>query len=241
MRRLLTVLVPALALTLGLVTPARAENLSYGMWDNDFVGTSSYRQATFYKTIDGLRAYAEITGTITTSWNLQEISASGSKYRYWKLHVDTRISPRKKNREYRVANDDLWTRVSVWPQGATKLQRWTTASKTLVKTSCTTASIGLGQSLGPFSASLGLADWSFCTRVKLASNANPQDTWRQHYVVRDFDMASDYGVVYILKTPRHQMPRFNIDVDFPKDTGSGYDVKNVVGSYSTLTPRSGRY
>lgn len=236
-------LAATLALGLGLAAPpaAHAENLSSGMWDNGTVGSSNYRQAAFFKTIDGYDAYAEMTGSISTTWNLQELSASGSDYRYWKLHVDTRIRPTEKNVEYRVANDNLWTSISVWPQGATKLQKWTTESKTLTKSGCMTASIGLGQSLGPINAGLSVADWEFCNRVKLASNQNPQDPWRQHYVVRDFDQASDYGVVYILKTPRHQMPRFNIDVTFPKDTGSGHDVNNIFGSYQKLTPRSGRY
>jgi hypothetical protein len=241
MRRCLVSLAAALALTAALMPPAQAEDLSSGMWDNGVVGSSSYRQASLFTTWDGLKAYAEMTGSIQTTWNLQELSARGSAYRYWKLHVDTTIKPTRKSSEYTIANDNLWTRVSVWPVGATKLQKWSTGSKTVSATKCATASLGLGQSLGPFNAGLTLANWSFCNRVKLVSTQNPQDIWRQHYVVRDFENAKNYGVVYILKTKRHEMPRFNIDVDFPKDTGSGHNVTSLVGGYLKVTPRSGRY
>jgi hypothetical protein len=242
MRRFLVAPIASLCLAAGLVTPAHAEDLSYGMWDNGVVGSSSYRQATFYTSYDGSQAYAEITGNIQTTWNLQELSASGSSYRYWKLHVDTKIKPTSTSADYIASNDDLWTRVTVWPKKAKALQKWTTESKNLAdRSGCKTASVGVGQSLGPFNANLALADWSFCNRVMLTSTQNPQDIWRQHYVVRDFDKAKDFGVVYILKTRRHQMPRFHIDVDFPKDTGSGYDVTSRVGGYTKVTPKSGRY
>ena len=59
MRRSLLSAVAALVLTAALVPPAGAEDLGTGMWDNGVVGTSSYRQATFYTTWDGLKAYAE--------------------------------------------------------------------------------------------------------------------------------------------------------------------------------------
>lgn len=242
MRRILGCLIASLGATVALCAPAGAEDLSYGMWDNGVVGSSSYRQATFYTSMNGSAAYAEITGHIQTTWNLQELSARGSKYRYWKLHVDTKINPDETSKDYIASNDDLWTRVTVWPTRATTLQKWASESKNLVdRTGCKTASLSLGRSVGPFNASLGLADWTFCNRVMLTSKQNPQDIWRQHYVVRDFDKAKDYGVVYILKTPRHQMPRFHIDVDFPKDKGEGYDVVSLTGGYKKVTPRSGSY